>query len=99
MSRNRVLLAFGSTFLALSALASAAGTEVVPAAPGKGFHYPYLLRLPEPLAEAPSRALLVEPNNTGRGDDDLAAHLEAAKQLAELPVAGVQVVKNDGRRV
>ncbi len=88
MLRHRVLLAFASPLLALSALASAAGTEVVPAMPEKGFHYPYLLRLPERVAEAPQRALLVEPNNTGRGADDLAPHLEAAQQLAERAIGG-----------
>lgn len=52
---------------------------VVDAAPEKGFHYPYLLRLPE---KTDARFLLVEPNNTGRVSDDLDVHLQAAKDLS-----------------
>ena len=53
--------------------------EVVDANPAKGFHYPYLLRIP---SNARDTVLLVEPNNTGRVSDDFAVHVDAAKGLA-----------------
>ncbi len=56
--------------------------ELIDADPGRGFEYPFLLALPARLAPESARALLVEPNNTGRGDDDLGAHLAAARELA-----------------
>ena len=48
--------------------------------PGKGFHYPYLLRIPaEPRTE--HLRLLVEPNNTGTATDDFEAHEDSARKL------------------
>ena len=56
--------------------------ELVEAAPEKGFHYPYLLRAPVKPEGAGARTLLVEPNNTGKVDDDLGVHIEAAMKLS-----------------
>lgn len=55
-----------------------------PAAPAKGFHWPYLLYLPK---EAHGHRLLVAPNNTGFVTDDLellrtAASCEVRRQTA-----------------
>ena len=81
-------------FLLLSASPVAAATppsepfveltapELVDAAPEKGFQYPYLLRTPVKGASAGTRTLLVEPNNTGKVDDDLGVHIEAAMKLS-----------------
>ena len=61
----------------------AAGTLVtIDAAPAKGFHYPYILKMPTAARLDGTTYLLVEPNNTGRISDDLADHAEAAKKLA-----------------
>lgn len=56
--------------------------ELIAANPGKGFHYPYLLRMPDDPARMAGPYLLVEPNNTGRVSDDPNVHLEAARKLA-----------------
>ena len=56
--------------------------EVVEAAPAKGFHYPYILRIPGEARLNGTTYLLVEPNNTGRVSDDFTVHAEAAKKLA-----------------
>ena len=54
----------------------------VPAAAEKGFHFPYLLFVPESAAAKRYPYLLVEPNNTGRPSDDTEAHRAAAIALA-----------------
>ncbi|CAN5330790.1 hypothetical protein BH10PLA2_BH10PLA2_34280 [soil metagenome] len=64
----------------------AAKTIVVPASPGNGFNFPYLLRIPTTLLSGSSTVLLVEPNNSGRTSDNLDVHLRAAKDLAEKAV-------------
>ena len=57
---------------------SSAGDSIVRVEPdGKGFHWPYLLYVPEKLRggdAAVSRTLLVLPNNTGSPNDDPAFH-------------------------
>lgn len=60
--------------------------EVIVAAPSKGFHYPYLLKLPTNARLDGTTYLLVEPNNTGRVSDDFAVHADAAKKLANSAV-------------
>jgi predicted esterase len=56
----------------------------VEADPGKGFAYPYYLYVPEALrdqkASGQTHNLLVVPNNTGTGNDDLAVHEKNVKQ-------------------
>lgn len=59
----------------------AAVPVLIEASPAQGFHYPYLLRLPQTQPAGKTR-LLVEPNNTGAVSDDPALHLEAAQRLA-----------------
>jgi len=56
------------------------GISKVEANPAKGFYWPYYLNIPN---SARSTTLLVQPNNTGYGDDDPAVHDEAARQQAE----------------
>ena len=53
--------------------------HAVPADPAQGFSWPYYLGIPPALS--PDAALLVEPNNTGAGSDDLAVHDRAAEAL------------------
>jgi len=52
------------------------------AQPGEGFHFPFFLRYPKEVAPASALTLLVEPNNTGGGSDDLEKHRAAARRLA-----------------
>jgi hypothetical protein len=54
----------------------------IPAAPDKGFHFPYVLFIPKTGEGKPSSYLLVEPNNTGRVSDDFEVHRTAAISLA-----------------
>jgi hypothetical protein len=56
--------------------------EVIDAAPAKGFHYPYILKMPTAARLDGTTYLLVEPNNTGQVSDDFAVHADAAKKLA-----------------
>ena len=51
---------------------------VVPAAPDKGFNFPYVLYLPADVTKASHPYLLVEPNNTGDVSDDFSVHLLSA---------------------
>jgi hypothetical protein len=53
----------------------------VPAAPSKGFHWPYYLCIPNELKR--NTILLVEPNNTGTASDDWAVHDAAALSLVK----------------
>ena len=82
-------------FLCLLALASAYATEPtspspagkgslieIPAAPDKGFHFPYVLFIPKTAEGKPSSYLLVEPINTGRVSDDFEVHRAAAVSIA-----------------
>jgi hypothetical protein len=62
--------------------------EVVDANPGKGFHFPYILRMPDDPAKMAGPFLLVEPNNTGKISDDLDVHLQAARKLAGNAIGG-----------
>lgn len=64
------------------ALPPADTLEVIDAAPSKGFHYPYILKMPTTARLDGTTYLLVEPNNTGRVSDDFNVHVEAAKELA-----------------
>ena len=59
-----------------------AATIVVPAAPERGFHFPYILRIPSNALQGDVKLLLVEPNNTGAVSDDLQVHSDAAMKLS-----------------
>ncbi len=52
----------------------------VDANPAAGFHWPYFLFVPAGVRDQPY--LLVEPNNTGTGDDDPDVHESSARVLA-----------------
>lgn len=65
----------------------------IPASPDKGFHFPYLLFLPNSAAGHKYDYLLVEPNNTGRVSDDLEVHRAAAISLARDSSVGNFVAK------
>jgi dienelactone hydrolase len=73
---------FAAAPLPLAAETPAPPIELIEAAPEKGFHYPYLLRMPADPAGAAGPYLLVEPNNTGQISDDFEFHMEAARKLA-----------------
>jgi dienelactone hydrolase len=68
----------------------------IPAEPAKGFHFPYLLFIPESPAEKRYDYLLVEPNNTGRTSDDFEVHRAAAIALARDSSVGNFVAKKLG---
>lgn len=51
----------------------------VPSNPDAGFHYPYFLYAPKPIAEA-DRPILIEPNNTGTATDDYPKHRKPAER-------------------
>lgn len=59
-------------------------TIKVEAQTDKGFAYPYYLYIPAALREESAKnkkhSLLVIPNNTGKGDDDLTVHEQNVKQ-------------------
>lgn len=65
----------------------------IPAAPEKGFNYPYLLFLPVSAEGKKYDYLLVEPNNTGRTSDDPEVHRSAATALARDSSVGNFVAK------
>jgi hypothetical protein len=99
-----------ATFLYLLALTAAYAVEPmspspanngkslieVPAAPEKGFHFPYLIFIPKSAEEKASSYLLVEPNNTGRVSDDFEVHRAAAIALARDNSVGNFVAKKLG---
>ena len=55
-------------------------TFQVEADPGKGFRYPYLLRIPRQYRKQDAH-LFVEPNNTGKADDNFETHEKSARRL------------------
>lgn len=61
-----------------------AETVKIEAQPDKGFAYPYYLFIPASLREESAKdkvhSLLVIPNNTGTGSDDLSVHEQNVKQ-------------------
>jgi hypothetical protein len=92
MKRLTAVLLASATYLLAACAAAPAPMAVTPppagetllveANPAKGFHYPYLLRMPAAPITGETR-LLVEPNNTGTVSDDPAVHLEAARKLSQ----------------
>lgn len=52
----------------------------VPAHPEEGFHFPYMLRVPETIPSGKASFLVVEGNNTGRSSDDASVHLESVRR-------------------
>jgi hypothetical protein len=56
----------------------------VPATPSQGFHWPYYLFVPADISTSSPVHLLVEPNNSGRPDDDLAFHDERARSAVSV---------------
>jgi len=42
--------------------------------PQDGFHFPYYLRIPENVDQSQMNTLIVQPNNTGKSNDDLGVH-------------------------
>jgi len=99
-----------ATFLSLLALTAAHSAEPtspsptnngtslieIPAAPEKGFHFPYLIFIPTSAEGKASSYLLVEPNNTGRASDDFEVHRAAAIALARDSSVGNFVAKKLG---
>ena len=85
----KTLLCLVSVFGAVLVQALAATVPVkYPASPGQGFSYPYYLFVPPGVDTA--SVLVVEPNNTGHTDDNLAVHDTSASNLitSRIPFAG-----------
>jgi hypothetical protein len=72
---------------------AAAAVIVVPAAPERGFYFPYILRIPSGAFQGNVKRLLVEPNNTGGVSDDLEVHSRAAMKLSDNGI-GADVSRN-----
>jgi len=79
--RKTLAVAFVLGLFSLAGSAAFAEMQKIPASPGDGFQWPYYLVVPDTYHSYP--VLFVEPNNTGRGDDDPAVHDDAARSLAE----------------
>ncbi|MCF7805083.1 MAG: hypothetical protein K9N46_06890 [Candidatus Marinimicrobia bacterium] len=86
-----VCLFFILSFLSfVSAPGKAAEIYTVDASPDSGFHWPYMLLIPDSITSPEDGTpLLVAPNNTGRTSDSFAVHLEAANKYIHMiqPVA------------
>lgn len=67
-----------------------------PAAPEKGFHFPYVIFIPKSAEGKAPSYLLVEPNNTGHTSDDFEVHRAAAIALARDSSVGNFVAKKLG---
>lgn len=78
--------------VALPATEGDALTEVT-ADPSRGFNFGYLVFVPKSAQSNNYSYLLVEPNNTGRPDDDLDVHRTAAIALARDSSVGNFVAK------
>ncbi len=48
------------------------------------FQYPYFLFLPEQIPADEKLWVVIQPNNSGRVDDDLQKHVESAKRTASV---------------
>lgn len=60
----------------------------IEASPDKGFSYPYYLFVPSVKEAADPRYILVSPNNTGSGKDDLAFHeANVKRRMAQVSMA------------
>jgi hypothetical protein len=76
-------------------ITEATEATLIPAAPEKGFQFPYLLRLPPAGKAGAPPFLLVEPNNTGQPSTHFEEHLRSAMNLAKNGV-GSDVARNLG---
>ncbi len=84
MHRHRILH-FGALIVLLSASVFISGCRqsaqsLVPASPGDGFYWDYLLYVP---GQVSSDCLYVIPNNTGEVSDDIDVHRQAARSLMD----------------
>lgn len=73
------IIVFGIFLSVIAGVSHSAELLQIPANPGKGFNYPYLLKLPEVVSKQDRTFLIVETNNTGKVSDDYDVHLAAAK--------------------
>jgi len=87
--RPTILLAALILAFSFAAFAQAPEPDVrkIDADPSRGFSYPYYLYVP-PKSDNSSRHLLVLPNNTGKGNDDLTFHeANVKRRIAQVPMA------------
>lgn len=60
----------------------------IEADPSRGFSYPYYLYVPPKSDTIAARHILVLPNNTGKGNDDLTFHeANVKRKIAQVPMA------------
>ncbi len=71
---------------ALSPASPESALQHIPASPGQGFNYPYILRMPPSNGAPPGDFLLVEPNNSGSLSDDPSVHMRDAEELSRKAV-------------
>ncbi len=73
--------------------------HLIEAKPDQGFHHDYLLYIPSSFDIDEDTYLLVEPNNTGKPDDDIEIHRESAEFLASKSSVGHWVARDLGTPV
>ena len=87
----RILFILSAIFLlSFAAIPQDATPDVrkIEADPSRGFSYPYYLYVPPKSAQPFARHLLVLPNNTGKGNDDLTFHeANVKRRIAQVPLA------------
>lgn len=93
--RGRIISAL-LAWLTTSAATEAADLIEVPAAPMKGFEFPYVLFVPKQQEGGPPQYLLIEPNDTGVVDDNLEVHHAAATHAAKGSGVGYSVASHLG---
>ena len=82
-----ILIVFALSFAVL-AQGPTPDVRKIEADPAKGFSYPYYLYVPPKSDQPIGRHLLVLPNNTGKGNDDLAFHeANVKRRIAQVPLA------------
>ena len=87
----RIVFILSAVFLfSFAAIAQEPTPDVrkIEADPSRGFAYPYYLYVPPKSEQPVGRHLLVLPNNTGKGNDDLNFHeANVKRRIAQVPLA------------
>ncbi len=73
--------------------------HLIEADPDQGFHHDYLIYIPDSIDIDNNVQLLIEPNNTGKPDDDIEVHRESAEFLVSKSGVGHWVARDLGTPV
>ncbi len=77
-----IILALLLFFITIGCDKTKGDLQLIPAAPEKGFNFPYYLFLPKEGLQNDRVTFIIEPNNTGTPSDNFDTHIDAAKQQA-----------------